>query len=431
MRIASKINLTVFILLSVMAAVVIGGGYKLADLLVDRQIERFAVTQMDGAEAQLRKNERFLLDAVHDWAWWNDTYNFISTRNPEYRRDTMNYPTLITLQVNAAVYTDQGGAVVLARGADLRERTPVPVADAVLRELFGAGSRLTVAGGNSLVGLLRSKEHSIILLASDQIRHTGGEPPGNGRLCFMRYIDDTNRLNLDTGDAAVNNLYTVDDPAIPEEVRQKLRDGRRTVLGRNDSGRLDVYRLLDDAYGSPEFVLHSRVDISQFVLPGWLLLAAAGLTAAMVVGLWLVFAGYHWLHIGRRWQALEDFVQALLYTRNYNQRIQVRGHDDLADVSETLNDVLNAIHRRHVRLQQELNDRDCVIAELQSVVEGKIQVVSSEARRERQQSGADGQPSPSGPPPAPAAPPPDFAAVLAAARALNTELNADRNALLE
>ena len=59
------------------------------------------------------ENEKENLNSIlKDWAYWDDTYNFINNRNPEYVKSNLNEESLENLSLNMMLFVNQSGEVV-------------------------------------------------------------------------------------------------------------------------------------------------------------------------------------------------------------------------------------------------------------------------------------------------------------------------------
>lgn len=62
-----------------------------------------------------------------DWAWWDDTYDFIEDSNPEYVKATLSDESILGLRLNFIIYINSSGEIVVARGFDLNTNKELPI----------------------------------------------------------------------------------------------------------------------------------------------------------------------------------------------------------------------------------------------------------------------------------------------------------------
>ncbi len=66
----------------------------------------------------LSKEVNYLLEIAKDWGKWDDTYNFLKTKNPEYIRSNFEGPTLEDLNLNFFLFFDKSNNFFFGRGYD-------------------------------------------------------------------------------------------------------------------------------------------------------------------------------------------------------------------------------------------------------------------------------------------------------------------------
>ena len=55
-----------------------------------------------------------------DWAWWDDSYEFIEDVNPEFINSSLSNETLTGVRLNLIIYINSAGETVFARAFDFR-----------------------------------------------------------------------------------------------------------------------------------------------------------------------------------------------------------------------------------------------------------------------------------------------------------------------
>lgn len=66
----------------------------------------------------------------HDWAAWDDTYQFMVDRNDHYLTSNMVYSTHIDYRLDLIVLVDSNGKAIYEQAYDRKEKQPLPVPDA-------------------------------------------------------------------------------------------------------------------------------------------------------------------------------------------------------------------------------------------------------------------------------------------------------------
>ncbi|MCX9085913.1 MAG: hypothetical protein OIN87_14075 [Candidatus Methanoperedens sp.] len=56
-----------------------------------------------------------------DWAWWDDTYEFIEDTNPDYINTSLGDESLTGLRLNVIIYINSTGETVFVKGFDWQD----------------------------------------------------------------------------------------------------------------------------------------------------------------------------------------------------------------------------------------------------------------------------------------------------------------------
>jgi sensor domain CHASE-containing protein len=97
-------------------------------------------------QRDVEKNVNRALDAIsdditqlsisnRDWAWWDDTYNFIGDNNTDYIETNTHPETWSILNLNIIIYLNSSGDIVLGRGFDLKEKKIKPIPESIIKLL--------------------------------------------------------------------------------------------------------------------------------------------------------------------------------------------------------------------------------------------------------------------------------------------------------
>ena len=92
--------------------------------LEEQNISRNAERAASGLADSIAQLDR----TAHDYAAWDDTYNFVADRNSDYVNTNLIDETFVNIQLNFLMILDRAGNIVYARGFDLQseQETPLP-----------------------------------------------------------------------------------------------------------------------------------------------------------------------------------------------------------------------------------------------------------------------------------------------------------------
>ncbi len=155
-----------------------------------RQLEHQQVQDDVRSALNAIENEQDDLSAtLHDWAYWNDTYQFASDHNNEYIAQNLDASTLSGLGLNLFVITDLSGNIVYSTMADTvngQAEPPKPDIGVALPPSHNFFSHTNLTSTNSAILLLGK---SPMIIVSTPILTNDRKGPAQGVLVMGRYLD--------------------------------------------------------------------------------------------------------------------------------------------------------------------------------------------------------------------------------------------------
>ncbi len=296
-------------------------------------------------------NEITLLDRTTvDYASWDETYAFVQNRNPDFIRANFVDDTYAKNRFGFVTITDTNDAPVFLQAFDLEAGQVIPFPESLRNAMFSSPMLLQHDHPDgSLHGLLSTGD-GLYLIASRPILTGHYEGPIRGSMIIGRpfNLPEVKRLAELTLFPAM-----MIDPSHPEVPREILAEsgGTPNVLTRLQGPDMVVgYRLIRDISGQPAGVLKvtanrdfHRQAIDSFLVFAFLL--AVVVLVAMGISLTLLDR----LLISRI-TCLHDLMQSMSDTRDFNGRLALAGHDELAQLGVAFNNLLN-------RMQEAISHR--------------------------------------------------------------------------
>ncbi len=248
------------------------GGFTLANFLVVRQIVapnnnriELEIARKDmGRVAQALKREiSFLSTFTLDWAAWDDTYAFVSSRDPEYIASNLVDTTFSGNNLNLIAYYDAEGRSVWQRVVDLESMEDIELADFPAQGLAPGHPLLAHTDPGGISGLMVLADgRTAMLVSSRPIVTSEGEGPVAGTLVFARFFNCASEKeirNLTKIDLHVHSLAELRPPHYDAELVSELHSGKADVF-RVQKEKILAYSLFDDYQGRPTIVLEANVE---------------------------------------------------------------------------------------------------------------------------------------------------------------------------
>lgn len=128
-------------------------------------------------------------DRPPDWGYWDDTYEYVLDKNPEYADSNLGSETQYSLNVNLFAIYDAEGNKVWSHAMDLASQATFPLDEYAKPKLpvdhpflSHENTPITRAG-------LMNSSHGPIFLASTPILHSDRTGPSRGTIIFGRFLE--------------------------------------------------------------------------------------------------------------------------------------------------------------------------------------------------------------------------------------------------
>lgn len=316
---------------------------------------------------------------LSDWAIWDDTYRFIKDRNSAYVESNLSPTALSVLKINAMVFVDREGEVVVAVGQDLDSDREVPVPKSLFSHLTPGSPLLTHQSLDATHRGLLLLPEGPFMFAAHPILTSQGEGPIAGTLLFGRFLDDKQVTRL----VSVTHLsinVTPFSPQLPDELQQAANQltsqpeytrplSETTIAG---------YAILSDFYGqhallvkveSPRDIYQQGQRSIRYLVVS---LIASGATF-LFLSLWLL----DFLILSRLGK-LSQAVNIITQKKDLSGRIpQLPGNDELERLSDKINVMLEQLEETQHKLHEEQEKAQSYvdIAEVMIIVIGRDEKV--------------------------------------------------------
>ncbi len=311
------------------------------------QIERSEVEANVGRARNAVANELQNLETTsHDWASWDEPFEFIQGTLPSFAEENLMVDTFANLRLNFMVFLDSAHRVVYAADYGLEEAgVPVPrgFLTAVEPALALWPSRDDTTSRSGLVAL----DDSLVLVAFHPVTASSHEPPAVGMLVIGRMLDAAEVGRLAAQIDLPLTVRRIGDPANAASLLAALTSGDRAStptkvvpLGADTVAGYTAWR---DLLGEPVAVLELKTPRDTY---------RAGMATLTWMAIWLVStlailsAGFM-LFLDRRvlvrTARLSSDVTRIAREHDSSQRVPVAGQDELSRLGANINGMLASI----------------------------------------------------------------------------------------
>jgi diguanylate cyclase (GGDEF)-like protein/PAS domain S-box-containing protein len=244
----------------------IGFGYAIKRNLIDPAFAGFE--QRSAEKSLMRVTEALEREIVHldklvwEYASWDDTYEYVASRDPGYYKENLSVSVLGGSGFTWIMIVDASGQVVNGPIYDIE--TGQLVANPEIQQGRWDPSHPLLAGDSRIepiAGVLVTRKEPIIVAARDILTNTG-QGPSRGRVIMGKVLNPDfvreigKRVGLDL------RLWSETDPDIPIDASAALRrSGARSVVTFIDaeSNRLEAYKRFDTLAGDSAIIFSAKL----------------------------------------------------------------------------------------------------------------------------------------------------------------------------
>jgi signal transduction histidine kinase/sensor domain CHASE-containing protein len=308
-----------------------------------RQYEdRQAHQQLDRAYSELENEMAQLGTVVHDDAEWDEAYDFVKNPNPRFLQSNFPRAMFTELRIGVAEYLDSSNKVLFQQYSEAQKSSSV-IPDEIQKELLKPGRFLgNIPPETVRTGIVLLPTGPAMIAACNVVKSSGEGPPV-GTLIMGRHLDanEIHRLSLLT--RIDLQIYRVDDPALPPDVKaaaHALSRLNRIVTRPVDSDYIVGYRLIDDVEDQPALVMTARMPRTIYNEGKATELYLMGAVLALGIAFSVLTLFLLERLVLSRLVGLGKNVETIGARGDLSARLHSEGHDELTRVSDLINRML-------------------------------------------------------------------------------------------
>jgi sensor domain CHASE-containing protein len=231
------------------------------------------------------RREIYHLDTFnHDWAAWDDTYQFVQDENTEYAASNLVAQTFVDNGINLIYVCNENGKVVWGEIRDIETWKKIHLKIFPPSSLPSAHPLLSHDSIDSSIAGIISTELGPLLVSSRPIVTSTNTGPIRGTLIMGRFLNEDSVETLAQQTRVDFRLWPTGGDTMPEPERQLLKDISHDAprLVEIDDNLIHVFATFPDVQGRPALLV--RADISREI-------SAQGRTAMRFALLSILAAG--------------------------------------------------------------------------------------------------------------------------------------------
>lgn len=293
-----------------------------------------------------------------DYAFWDDTYHYVSDQNTEYIDGNYISESFINLGINFVVILDSDGNRIFDRTIDLQSGEEIDLPQGLDVFLTKSSPFIQAATEKDSAGGLVLLNGKPIFITGQPILTSAHEGPVAGTLIFGRFFDEMMAQGLSEAIELPVRVTGYNAPEMPVDIGESvqfLSAELPTYINVINENTVAGYGLMMDILNRPALIL--RITMSRDIyaqgesslLVFAALLVGAGITFAIVTMLLLEST------VLSRLTALNASLNTIQETGNISARVNVSGEDEISSVGSAINGMLSTLeeNQKSIRAKDE------------------------------------------------------------------------------
>ncbi|WP_303869871.1 HD domain-containing phosphohydrolase [Acetobacterium wieringae] len=274
-----------------------------------------------------------------DWAFWDDTYNYINDHNLNYVTVNLNDETMENLNLNMMLFIDQNGVLVGSAEFDLTEEQVRTLLDKIMQNNFYSELLTEEADSATDLMLLEGQPY---LIAVGRVSNSSHNAVSNGSMVMVKTVDDEMTTYIESLTGVNVELREAVSPVLENQISKREFDGKPY---------LTASRLLPDSSGEEIIVMTiSRIEENYSFIKHQF-----NLFMISFIGLLLLILSFDYFIVNRyflkRIEKLIDFTKEVGIKRDTTLSISMEGQDELKTLADSTNQMLQEIDQAHQQIK--------------------------------------------------------------------------------
>lgn len=263
MKIKTKFNLFVTLFTLTFSGVILYLSYIIVLRgFVSVEQELAAKNLLQFEEAHKRELEE-MNTKIADWAWWNDTYEYLQKQNEEYEENLL--PTgLEGLKISGMLFYNTENVLVKQTGYDFAQSEPFEFSSELI-QMFSQDPKLNFFSKDDdfLSGFIEDPKRGIYMFSTRPVLTSQKEGPRAGRIVFLRAFDKSVWERISTTVQLPYEYQSWEEATQKKwlEVTEKTNQEKPGLwFNIKNTRQIDAFYIVSDFAGK-------ELGVSHFILP--------------------------------------------------------------------------------------------------------------------------------------------------------------------
>ncbi|HBV87404.1 MAG TPA: hypothetical protein DEF42_12300 [Desulfosporosinus sp.] len=312
----------------------------------ERTEETMVRQDFQRATSIIQREKSSLESTVTDWAYWDDTFNYLNGTNSEYVDVNLHDNTLTSLNLNYMGFFDIKGDTVFTKVYGIETVNENSLKEELLNILHMKGNYQNfLSSSKPLTGLLIISGQPLLISISP-VTTSNKEAPNNGAIIFCKLIDQKFLNYLEDALKVTIKFETSQNPEIQEVLQQEQQrvPFENTFLHiKKTTESVRSYSRLNNIFNEPEIIL--VLDTQRPLYNDGLAIInytslAFFVILLIITGLYLVCLEFLLI---RRIEKLNLFMNSVRTKKKMSKMISLPGNDEISNLAGSANNMLQEL----------------------------------------------------------------------------------------
>lgn len=360
MKLRNKVLITVTLVWAVFASIIyIGSNIFLTNSFLDLERDR-ASRDLARIDQALDQNLYSLYTFTADWAHWNDLYDFMQGKNPQFIANNFTMAAYVNSTINLLTYWDANDKLIVGVAIDTAKRKLTAFPAGIEKYIYSGSAILDRKNNNQDMRGFISLPDGIMMIAAAAI--TDGQklkaPIGTmvtGRYLsadILKKIEDVTKLRLEL----FTSQQIAQNPQLETSFEEVSDTSGHYSSPINDKTLLG-YTVIKDINHKPIGML--RMTVPRAIFQTGSKSIHYFLTAILLLGILFVFL-MDWLLrrlVIKRLENLDRHVEEISANGELKRQVDESGTDELSSLSAQINKMLTIIQSSQEKLEYRVEER--------------------------------------------------------------------------
>ena len=320
-----------------------------------------AQKDLDRCVEAIRREVHHLDSLCHDWAAWDDTYDFVQDRNQDYVEANLVLSSLVDNDLNLLAICNNDGEVVWEMAIDLDTEERIQIAEISLPGLPETHPLLRFKTEEepleevAVTGVFMTVQGPL-LVSSRPVLTTGNEGPIRGSVIMGRFLNEGLLETLQEQTRVSFCFWTLWDDSIPAADRasaDKITPENSSRIEEKSPDLLHVYTTYEDITNAPAVLL--RAEIPREITARGATITRFALVSVLGSGLVVLVV----LLISLKWMVLGPIADltkhavAIGGSTDLSDRVRVRSDDEIGTLGKAFNEMVEKLADARNRLMEQ------------------------------------------------------------------------------